>query len=71
VKIFSWIFTLSDHAENIPPPRGDVNNREKRAAVSATCSKIIGGRRLRGSKGQLEMGDNPVHGLMKGAEQPL
>ena len=42
---------------------GDVNNREKRAAVSATCAKLIGGRRLRGSKGQLEMGDNPAHGL--------
>jgi hypothetical protein len=31
----------------------------------------IGQSRLRASKGQLELGDNPVHGLMKGGEPPL
>jgi hypothetical protein len=41
MKNFSWIFTLSDHAENIPPPRGNVNRRNKRRRKSMLGQKTL------------------------------
>jgi hypothetical protein len=52
-------------------PSGDVNNPRKAGRHERDLLKDIRRRRLRGSKDQPEMGDNPVYGLMKGTEQPL